>query len=100
MGDYHYPVNIGNPTEISIKDFAEEIVKLTGSDQKIVYKPLPKDDPQQRRPDISKAKEILQWEPKVDREIGMQRTYEYFKALPTDELYKKDHRDFADRNKK
>ena len=100
MSDYHYPVNIGNPTEISIRDFAEEIVKLTGSNQKIVYKPLPKDDPQQRRPDISKAKEILQWEPKVDREIGMQRTYEYFKSLPIEELYKKDHRDFADHNKK
>lgn len=100
MSDYHYPVNIGNPTEISIKDFAEEIVKLTGADQRIVYKPLPKDDPQQRRPDISKAKEILQWEPKVDREIGMYRTYEYFKNLPTDELYKKEHRDFTDHNKK
>lgn len=100
MSDYHYPINIGNPTEISIKDFAEEIVKLTGADQKIVYEPLPKDDPQQRRPDISKAREILQWEPKVDREIGMHRTYEYFKNLPTDELYKKDHRDFADHNRK
>ncbi|WP_417361082.1 UDP-glucuronic acid decarboxylase family protein [Galbibacter sp.] len=100
MSDYHYPINIGNPTEISIKDFAEEIVKLTGADQKIVYKPLPKDDPQQRRPDISKAKEILQWEPKVGRKIGMRLTYEYFKSLPTDELYKKEHRDFTDHNKK
>jgi dTDP-glucose 4,6-dehydratase len=100
MSDYHYPINIGNPTEISILDFAKEIVKLTASDQKIVYKPLPKDDPQQRRPDISKAKEILGWEPKVNRQTGMRRTYEYFKSLPTDELYKKEHRDFSHHNKK
>lgn len=100
MSDYHYPINIGNPTEISILDFAKEIVKLTASDQKIVYNPLPKDDPQQRRPDISKAKEILGWEPKVDRQTGMRRTYEYFKSLPTDELYKKEHRDFSHHNKK
>lgn len=100
MSEYHYPINIGNPTEISINDFAEEIVKLTGTDQKIVYQPLPKDDPQQRRPDISKAREILHWEPKVGREDGMRRTYDFFKSLPTDELYKKEHRDFSDHNKK
>ncbi|MCM5664446.1 UDP-glucuronic acid decarboxylase family protein [Galbibacter mesophilus] len=100
MSDYNEPVNIGNPTEISIKDFAEEIVKLTGTDQKIVYKPLPQDDPLQRRPDITKAKEILGWEPKVSRSEGMMRTYSYFKNLPEDELYKKEHRDFSDRNKR
>ncbi|MCF8716177.1 SDR family oxidoreductase [Joostella atrarenae] len=100
MSDYHEPVNIGNPTEISIKDFAEEIVKLTGTNQKIVYKPLPKDDPSQRRPDITKAREILKWEPKISRQEGMERTYQYFKNLPESELYKKEHRDFSDRNKK
>ncbi|MFP4089413.1 MAG: UDP-glucuronic acid decarboxylase family protein [Cyclobacteriaceae bacterium] len=79
LSDYPYPVNIGNPVEITIKDFAEEIIRLTGTTQKIVYKPLPKDDPMQRKPDISKAKEILGWEPKVSREEGLKITYEYFK---------------------
>src|SRR6201747_1450776 len=67
MSDYALPVNVGNPSEITIKQFAEEIVRLTGTTQKIVYKPLPTDDPKQRKPDISRAKEILKWEPKVDR---------------------------------
>lgn len=79
LSDYPFPVNIGNPVEISIKDFAEEIIKLTGTNQKIIYKDLPKDDPMQRKPDISKAKEILGWEPKVSREEGLKITYEYFK---------------------
>lgn len=79
LSDYPHPVNIGNPDEISIKDFAEEIIKLTGTDQKIVYKPLPKDDPMQRQPDISRAKEILGWEPTVSRAEGLKVTYEYFK---------------------
>ncbi|MEL4308246.1 UDP-glucuronic acid decarboxylase family protein [Joostella sp. CR20] len=100
MSNYHEPVNIGNPTEISIKDFAEEIIKLTGTNQKVVYKPLPTDDPLQRRPDITKAKEILGWEPKTSRETGMKITYDYFKNLPESELYKKEHRDFSDRNRK
>lgn len=99
LSDYDMPVNIGNPHEITIKDFAEEIVKLTGTDQKIVYKPLPKDDPMQRQPDITKAKEILGWEPKISREEGMRRTYEYFKGLPEEELYKKEHKDFTEYNK-
>ncbi|MCX2678387.1 SDR family oxidoreductase [Galbibacter sp. EGI 63066] len=99
MSDYHLPVNIGNPNEISIRDFAEEIVKLTGTDQKIIYKPLPEDDPLQRQPDISKAREVLGWEPKVSREEGMKSTYKYFKNLPKEELYKKEHRDFSDRNR-
>ncbi len=90
MSDYPYPVNIGNPVEITIKEFAEEIIKLTGTDQKIVYKPLPTDDPKQRRPDISKAKEILGWEPKVDRATGLKITYEYFKALPEKEIVPKE----------
>jgi dTDP-glucose 4,6-dehydratase len=86
--DYAYPVNIGNPVEISLKDFAEEILKLTGASTKIVYKPLPVDDPKQRKPDITKAKELLGWEPKVSRAEGLKITYEYFKDLPTDELNK------------
>ena len=94
LSDYDYPVNIGNPHEITIRDFAEEIVKLTGTNQKIVYKPLPKDDPMQRQPDISKAKEILGWEPKISRQEGMKRTYDYFRSLPQEELYKKEHKDF------
>ena len=79
LSDYTQPVNIGNPDEISIKDFAEEIIQLTGTDQKIVYHPLPKDDPMQRKPDITRAKEILGWEPTVSRSEGLKITYEYFK---------------------
>ncbi len=79
LSDYQFPVNIGNPAEITIKEFAEEVVALTGSNSKISYKPLPKDDPKQRRPDISKAKEILDWEPKVNRSEGLTTTLEYFK---------------------
>lgn len=86
--DYKYPVNIGNPDEISLKEFAEEIIKLTGTNQKIVYKPLPTDDPKQRQPDISRAKNILDWEPKVNRAEGLKITYDYFKSLPKEELYK------------
>ncbi|MFN5319061.1 MAG: UDP-glucuronic acid decarboxylase family protein [Bacteroidia bacterium] len=82
LSDYPYPVNIGNPDEISIRDFAEEIIRLTGTEQKIIYKPLPTDDPKQRQPDISRAKELLQWEPKVSRSEGMKKTWEYFKTLP------------------
>ncbi|MFM7175968.1 MAG: UDP-glucuronic acid decarboxylase family protein [Bacteroidota bacterium] len=92
MSDYVYPVNIGNPSEITIREFGEEILKLTGSDVKMIMKPLPQDDPKQRRPDITKAKELLGWEPKVDRAEGLRRTYEYFKSLPKDELYKTAYR--------
>jgi dTDP-glucose 4,6-dehydratase len=88
LSDYAYPVNIGNPVEISLLDFAKEIISLTGTDQQIVYKPLPVDDPKQRKPDISKAKNILGWEPKVDRAEGLRLTYEYFRQLPREELYK------------
>jgi dTDP-glucose 4,6-dehydratase len=88
MSDYANPVNIGNPDEISLKDFAEEIIKLTGTTQKIVYKPLPMDDPKQRQPDITLAKKVLDWEPKVDRAAGLKITYDYFKQLPKEELYK------------
>ena len=88
MSDYDMPVNIGNPAEITLKEFAEEVIKLTGSTQKIVYKPLPVDDPKQRQPDITKAKEILGWEPKVARAEGLKITYEYFKNLPKEEWSK------------
>ena len=94
LSDYHLPVNIGNPNEISLKDFAEEILALTGSNVKIVYKPLPADDPKQRRPDISKAKKLLGWEPKVDRKEGLRITYEYFRSLPKEE-WKKEHKEFV-----
>lgn len=90
MSDYVNPVNIGNPDEITIKEFAEEIIKLTGTDQKIIYKPLPTDDPKQRRPDITRAKQILGWEPKVSRSEGLKITYEYFKSLPEKEIVPKE----------
>ncbi len=79
LSDYHLPVNIGNPQEISLLDFAEEIIKLTGTKSKIIYQPLPKDDPKQRQPDITKAKEILGWQPKIDRSEGLKITLEYFR---------------------
>jgi dTDP-glucose 4,6-dehydratase len=79
LSDYHLPVNIGNPAEITLKEFAEEIIALTGTNQKMIYQPLPKDDPKQRKPDITKAQEILGWSPKVDRKDGLRITYEYFK---------------------
>lgn len=88
LSDYHLPVNIGNPDEISLKEFAEEIISLTGTKQEIVYKPLPVDDPKQRKPDITRAKEILGWEPKVNRKEGLKITYEYFKALKPEEWFK------------
>lgn len=95
FSEYSYPVNIGNPNEITIKDFAEEIIKLTGTDQKIIYKELPVDDPLQRQPDIALAKKLLHWEPKITREEGMLKTFNYFKNLSQDELYKRDHKDFS-----
>lgn len=88
LSDYHLPVNIGNPDEISLKDFAEEVLKLTGNKVKITYKPLPADDPKQRKPDITKAKAILDWEPRVHRSEGLKKTYEYFKSLPSEEWSK------------
>jgi len=99
QSDYASPVNIGNPDEITIKQFCEEIIKLTGTDQKIVYKPLPQDDPKQRRPDITKAKQLLNWEPKVNRAEGLKITYEYFKSLSAEALAKIEHKDFTTYNK-
>jgi dTDP-glucose 4,6-dehydratase len=100
LSDYVEPVNIGNPDEISILDFAQEILKLTNSDQKIVLKPLPKDDPMQRQPNIDRAKKILGWEPKVSRAEGMKKTYDYFKSLSKEELYRSEHKDFKKHIKK
>jgi len=88
LSDYAQPVNMGNPDEISLKDFAEEIIQLTGTKQKIVYKPLPTDDPKQRQPDITKAKELLGWQPAIGRKEGLKITFHYFKSLPAEELYK------------
>ncbi len=90
--DYAQPVNIGNPSEITIKEFGEEIIKLTGTSQKLISKPLPQDDPKQRKPDITLAKKLLGWEPKMSRAEGLKITYAYFKSLPQEELFKKEHR--------
>lgn len=94
FSDYPNPVNIGNPDEITIKEFADEIIKLTGTSQKVIYKPLPKDDPMQRQPNIDKARDLLGWEPKVARSEGLKITYEYFKSLSEAELFQKDHNNF------
>ena len=88
LSDYTQPLNIGNPDEISLNDFAEEIIQLSGTDKKIVYKPLPTDDPKQRQPDITKAKEVLGWHPTIGRKEGLKITFDYFKSLPKEELYK------------
>jgi len=100
FSNYVYPVNIGNPHEISIIDFAKEIVNLTQANQKIIYKELPVDDPLQRQPDISLAKKLLQWEPKTGRKEGMRKTFDYFKSLSKEKLYKREHKDFANHIKK
>jgi dTDP-glucose 4,6-dehydratase len=92
LSDYHLPVNIGNPDEITIREFGEEIIRLTGANQQLIFKPLPTDDPKQRQPDITRAKSILGWEPTVSRADGLAKTYAYFKALPPEELRKTAHR--------
>jgi dTDP-glucose 4,6-dehydratase len=92
--DYALPVNVGNPDEITISDFAEEIIKLTGTTQKVIYKDLPVDDPKQRQPDITLARSILNWEPKVGRAEGLKITYDYFKSLSQEELMQTEHNDF------
>ncbi len=94
--DYAEPVNIGNPDEITIRDFAEEIIALTGTSQKVIYTELPVNDPKQRQPDITRAKTILGWEPRVNRQEGLKITYDYFKGLSKEELYKKEHNNFED----
>jgi len=99
LSDYCMPMNIGNPDEISILDFAKEVLDLTNNQVSIIFKPLPVDDPKNRQPDISKAKEILGWEPKVKRQDGLRVTLEYFKSLPAEE-WKKRPKEFSQRNKK
>jgi dTDP-glucose 4,6-dehydratase len=79
MSNFHEPVNIGNPREMTIKQFGNEIIRLTGAKSTIEYKPLPVDDPKVRQPDISRAKEILGWQPKVDFEEGIKETIDYFR---------------------
>ena len=98
FSNYNYPVNIGNPNEISIKDFAQEIIKLTNSQQKIIYKPLPENDPLKRKPDIDLAKNILGWIPKINRNEGLKLTYEYFCSLSNKELNLKEHQNFKSYN--
>ena len=95
FSDYSLPVNLGNPDEITIIDFANEILKLTKSDQKISFKPLPEGDPLKRQPDISLAKKELNWIPKTSRSDGMKNTFDYFKRLPKEKWYKTDHKDFS-----
>jgi dTDP-glucose 4,6-dehydratase len=92
LNDCHDPVNIGNPDEITIAQFAEEIIKLTGTNQKVIYKDLPIDDPKQRQPNITKAREVLGWSPKVSRQEGLKLTYEYFKSLSQEDLFNSKHR--------
>ena len=96
LSDYVLPVNIGNPEEITIRDFAKEIIILTGTNQKVVHKDLPVDDPLQRQPDITLAKQILNWEPTISRKEGMTRTYSYFQSLTPEELKKSEHKDFSE----
>ncbi|MBV2226599.1 UDP-glucuronic acid decarboxylase family protein [Sphingobacterium sp.] len=81
FSDYHLPINIGNPDEMTLIDMANEIIALTNSKSKIIFEPLPIDDPKKRRPDISKAREILQWEPKIGRKEGLEKTIEYYRTL-------------------
>ena len=100
LSDYVYPVNIGNPHEISIRDFAEEIIKLTKTSQKVIYKDLPVDDPMQRQPDITLAKTLIGWEPEVTRKEGMSRTLNYFKGLTNEKLQKSEHKSFNNYNLK
>jgi dTDP-glucose 4,6-dehydratase len=94
MESISFCFQIGNPGEITISEFAEEIIKLTGTDQKVIYKDLPQDDPKQRQPNIEKAKDLLGWSPKVSREEGLKVTYDYFRSLSKEKLFEKDHKDF------
>lgn len=96
LSDYHMPVNVGNPDEITLKEFAEEVLALTGNKVSIDYKPLPADDPKQRRPDITKAQTVLGWNPTVGRKEGLLKTYEYFKSLPQEE-WSKQPKEFVSR---
>ena len=81
LSEHYLPINIGNPEEITIKELAKEIIQLTKSNQKIVTKELPVDDPKKRKPNISKANNILQWNPQTNRSVGILKTFEYFKSI-------------------
>ena len=94
LSGYSQPVNIGNPNEISIRDFADEIIELTASEQEVIYKDLPVNDPLQRQPDISLANKILNWHPRVERSVGLKKTLNYFKSLSPEKLHKKEHKKF------
>ena len=94
FSDETRPVNIGNPDEITISEFAEEILALTGASVEVIRKELPLNDPKQRRPDITRAKEVLNWEPTVSRQEGLKKTYAYFKGLSKEDLYRSEHKDF------
>ena len=98
LSNYNYPINIGNPNEITIKDFANEIIKLSGSSQQVIFQDLPENDPLKRKPDIALAKKILDWEPKIQRNEGLKFTYDYFCSLSDEELKKKDHQNFESYN--
>src|SRR5215210_5375830 len=80
MSDFHEPVNIGNPREMTIKQFAEEIIRITGTKSQIEYRPLPVDDPKVRQPDITRARSVLKWEPRVEFDSGIRQTIEYFRS--------------------
>ena len=99
FSNYNYPINVGNPDEITINEFAQEILALTGTNQKIVYKPLPENDPLKRRPDISLALKELNWKPSIERKVGLRKTYDYFCTLNRKELFEKDHQSFEKFNK-
>jgi dTDP-glucose 4,6-dehydratase len=98
LSNYNYPINIGNPNEITIKDFANEIIKLSGSNPKVIFKDLPENDPLKRKPDIELARNILDWEPKIQRNEGLKLTYDYFCNLSVEELNMKDHQNFESYN--
>lgn len=98
LSDYTMPVNIGNPEEISIKYFAGEVLKLTQKNVPVIHKKLPENDPLQRCPDISLAKKVLNWQPKVSREEGMRKTFDYFRSLSENELKDGLHKDFSKYN--
>lgn len=100
LSNYALPINIGNPDEITIKDFADEIISLTETTQKVVYKDLPENDPIRRQPDITLAKKVINWEPKISRTEGMKNTLAYFKTLSEEALYRKEHKNFNQHIKK
>jgi dTDP-glucose 4,6-dehydratase len=95
FSDYTLPVNLGNPDEITILDFAQEILTLSHTNQEIKRLPLPQGDPLKRQPDITLAKKILNWAPKVNRSEGMKITFEFFKNLPESKLFKAEHKNFS-----